>query len=141
MQCTQGFVAMMKRNSIIRVRKVGGKKNLSLRNCCGLFQVKARFSRPKNMVASDPSDVTKDMPQDPIERKVSEDAPDKGYNYILPLIMFKSGVLINQSTQFSLMHSLGVPLVCMRSFRLIDFMVLELWRRHTHTPHTHTDLY
>ena len=38
------------------------KKKLSLRNRCGLFQVKARLSRPKNMAASDPSEVTKDEP-------------------------------------------------------------------------------
>ena len=38
------------------------RKMLSLRNCCGLFQVKAWWSRPKNMVASDPSEVTLDTP-------------------------------------------------------------------------------
>ena len=29
------------------------------------------------------------------------------------------------------MHSLGVLLVCMQSFRVLGFMVLELWRRRT----------
>ena len=51
----------------------------------------------------------------------------------MPLIMFKRRVLINPNTQFSLLHFLGVPFVCMQSFRLIGFMVLELWRRHTDT--------
>ena len=54
------------------------------------------------------------------------------------LIIFKMGVLMNPNTQFSLMHSLGVPLVCMQSFRLLGFMVCELWRS-THTrTHAHT---
>ena len=43
------------------------KKTLSLRNHCGLFQVKARLSRPKNMAASDSREVTEDMPQEPTE--------------------------------------------------------------------------
>ena len=34
------------------------KITLSLRNRCGLFQDDAWLSRPKNMVASDPSEVT-----------------------------------------------------------------------------------
>ena len=38
------------------------KKTLSLRNHCGLFQVKAWLSRPKNMAASDPSELTQEMP-------------------------------------------------------------------------------
>ena len=38
------------------------KYTFSLRNCCGLFQIKAWLSRPKNMVASDPSEVTQDTP-------------------------------------------------------------------------------
>ena len=42
-----------------------GKKTLAFRNRCGLFQVKAWLSRPKNMVASDPSEVTQEMPSDP----------------------------------------------------------------------------
>ena len=46
------------------------------------------------------------------------------------VIIFKRGVLIHPSTQFSFMHSLWVPFVCMQSFRLIGFMVLELWRTH-----------
>ena len=40
---------------------------------------------------------------------------------------------MNKNTQFSVIHFLGVFLVCMRSFRLIGFMVLELWRRHIHS--------
>ena len=36
------------------------KKTLSLRNRCGLFQVKAWLNRPKNMAASDPSEVTQE---------------------------------------------------------------------------------
>ena len=44
------------------------KHTLSLRNRCGLFQVKAWLSRSKNMVASDPSEITQDTPQDPRER-------------------------------------------------------------------------
>ena len=59
--------------------------------------------------------------------------PDEGYNEIRPLIIFKRCVLINLNAQFSLLHFLGVFLVCMQRFRLIGFMVLELWRRHTHT--------
>ena len=39
-----------------------GKKTLSLRNHCGLFQVVAWLNRPKNKVASDPSYVTQEMP-------------------------------------------------------------------------------
>jgi len=65
--------------------------------------------------------------------EVSEDAPDKGCNYVRPLIIFKTGVLINPNNQFSVMHFLGVFFVCMQSFRLLGFMVLELWRRHTDT--------
>ena len=42
------------------------------------------------------------------------------------MIIFKRGVLINLNTQFSLLHFLGVFLVCLQSF-----MVLELWMRHT----------
>ena len=68
---------------------------------------------------------------------MSEDVPDKGYNSIRPLIIFKRGVLINPNTQFSLIHALEVPLVNMQSFRLLDFMTLGLWRTHAHT-HTHT---
>ena len=49
------------------------KKRLSLRNRCGLFQVKAWLSRPKNMVASDPSEVTQEMPQDPRQSGVVAD--------------------------------------------------------------------
>ena len=44
------------------------KKTLVLRNRCGLFQVEAWLSRPKNMVASDPSEVTRDISSDPRER-------------------------------------------------------------------------
>ena len=47
-------------------------KTLSFRNRCGLFQVKALLSRPKNVVASDPSEVTQKMSSDP-ESEVSED--------------------------------------------------------------------
>ena len=36
------------------------QKTLSLRNHCGLFQVKALLSRPKNMAVSDPSEVTQE---------------------------------------------------------------------------------
>ena len=43
------------------------KKTLSLRNRCGLFQVKAQLNRPKNMVASDPGEVTQETPKDPRE--------------------------------------------------------------------------
>ena len=43
-------------------------KTLLLKNRCGLFQVKVWLSRPKNMVASDLSEVTQDMPEDPRER-------------------------------------------------------------------------
>ena len=52
------------------------------------------------MAIFDPSEVTQDVPQDPIESEVSEDAPDKGYNEIRPLIIFKRGVLINPTTNF-----------------------------------------
>ena len=38
------------------------KKTLSLINRCGLFQVKAWLSRPKNRVASDLSEGTQDTP-------------------------------------------------------------------------------
>jgi len=38
------------------------RKTLSWRNRCGLFQVKAWLSRPKNMAASDPGEVTQEMP-------------------------------------------------------------------------------
>ena len=38
--------------------KESEKKSLSFRNRCGLFQIKALLSRPKNMAASDPSEVT-----------------------------------------------------------------------------------
>ena len=55
-------------------------------------------------------------------REVTEVSPDKIYN---------------PNTEFSLMHFLGVPLACVQSFRLLGFMVLELWRRHTDT-YTHT---
>ena len=55
------------------------RKTLSLRNRCGLFQVKAWLSRQKNMVASDPSLVTEDTHKDPRERGV-RGLPDKGYN-------------------------------------------------------------
>ena len=41
------------------------KKNLSLRNCCSLFQVRTWLSRPKNIAASDPSEVTQEIPEDP----------------------------------------------------------------------------
>ena len=41
------------------------KKTLLFRNRCGLFQVNAWLSRLKNMVASDPSEVTQETPQDP----------------------------------------------------------------------------
>ena len=52
------------------MRKV--KKTLSLRNRCGLFQVRAWLSRPKNMAASDPIDVTQEVPED-TESEVAED--------------------------------------------------------------------
>jgi len=42
-------------------------QTLSLRNHYGLFQVKAWLNRPKYMVASDRSEVTKDTPFYPIE--------------------------------------------------------------------------
>ena len=78
----------------------------------------------------------------PIESEVAEDAPDKGYNEIRPLIIFQRSVLINPNTQFSLLHFLGVFLGCMQSFRLLGFIVLELWRRHPDTfTHTHIDIY
>ena len=51
-----------------------------LKNRCGLFQIKAWLSSPKNMVASDPNEVTQDAPKDTIESKVAKDAPDKEYN-------------------------------------------------------------
>jgi len=51
----------------------GKKTTLSLRNCCGLFQLKACLSRPKNMTASDPSEVTQDVPEDLTESKVAKD--------------------------------------------------------------------
>ena len=38
------------------------QKTLSLRNRRGLFPVKAWLSRPNNMVASDPSEVTQETP-------------------------------------------------------------------------------
>ena len=57
------------------------KKNpkLSLINRCGLFQVKAWLSRPKNVAASDPSSVTQDIPSDLGERG-GRGAPDEGYD-------------------------------------------------------------
>ena len=38
------------------------KKTLSFRNCCRMFQVEEWLSRPKNMAASDPSEVTQETP-------------------------------------------------------------------------------
>ena len=55
------------------------KQTLSLKNCCGLFRVKARLSRPKNMVASEPSEVTQETPKDPRERG-GQESPDEGFN-------------------------------------------------------------
>ena len=43
-------------------KESGKKKTSSIINHCGLFQVKAWLSRPKNMAASDPSEVTKETP-------------------------------------------------------------------------------
>ena len=48
------------------------KKTLSLRNRCGLFQVKAWLSRPENMAVSDPREVTQETPLNP-ESEVAED--------------------------------------------------------------------
>ena len=73
-------------------------------------------------------------------RVVTEDAPDKGYNIIRPLMFLKGGVLMNPNTQFSVLHFLRVFLVCMQSFRLLGFMALELLRRHTDTL-TPVDIY
>ena len=53
----------------------------------------------KNMVASDPNEVTQDMPEVPREWG-GWGSPDKGHNLIMPLIIFKRGVLINPNTQF-----------------------------------------
>ena len=36
--------------------------NMSIRNRSGLFQVRAWLRRPKNMAASDPSEVTQETP-------------------------------------------------------------------------------
>ena len=49
------------------------KETLSLRNCCGLFQVKAWSSRPKTHGGFRPQ---RGYPG----KWVTEDAPDKGYN-------------------------------------------------------------
>ena len=38
------------------------EKTLSLRNCCGLFQVKAWLKKANSMAASDPSEATHNMP-------------------------------------------------------------------------------
>ncbi len=46
------------------------------------------------------------------------------------LVIFKRCVHINPNIQFSFMHSLGFPLVCMQSLGPLRFMVLDLW---THT--------
>ena len=52
------------------------------------------------------------------------------------------GVLINPNIQFSLLYFCGVFLVCMQSFRIPGFIVLELWRRCTDVhPQTHIDIY
>ena len=45
---------------VLLVRKVK-RITLSGRNRCGLFQIKTWLSRPKNMEASDPSEVTQEM--------------------------------------------------------------------------------
>ena len=77
-------------------------------------------------------------------RVVTEDAPDKGYNIIRPLMFLKGGVLMNPNTQFSVKHFLGVPLVYIQRFRLLGFIVLGLWKRHTDThtdTQTHTHLF
>ena len=55
------------------------KLTLSLINRCVLFQVNVRLSRPTNMAASDSSEVTQEMPQDPRERG-GRGSPDEGYN-------------------------------------------------------------
>ena len=52
------------------------KNTLSLKNLCGLFQVKAWLSRPKNMVASDPSEVTQETHKDQ-ESEVAKDCMTK----------------------------------------------------------------
>ena len=49
------------------------KKPLTLRNHCGLFQVKAWLSRPKNMATSDSREVTRETPKDHMQREVAED--------------------------------------------------------------------
>ena len=50
----------------------GKKKTLSLRNRCGLFEVEALLSRPKNMAASDPSRLPRKCLQTP-DSEVAED--------------------------------------------------------------------
>ena len=48
------------------------KKTLSLRNRCGLFQIKTWLNRLENMAASDPNEVTQETPKD-AESEVAED--------------------------------------------------------------------
>ena len=55
------------------------KKTLSERSHCHLFQVKTWLRRPKNMAASDPSEVTKETPFDP-RQQGGRGSPDEGYN-------------------------------------------------------------
>ena len=55
------------------------KKTLSLRIRCGLFDVKSWLSRPENMAATDPSEVTQETPEDPRQRG-GQGSPDEGYN-------------------------------------------------------------
>ena len=52
------------------------KKKLSLRNRCGLFQVKAWLSRPEKNGGLRSQDAF----SDPIASEVAKDVPDKGYN-------------------------------------------------------------
>ena len=54
--------------------------SLAVINCCGLFQLEALLSRPNKMANLDPRVVTQDVPEDPIESEMAEDAPNKGYN-------------------------------------------------------------
>ena len=78
-RCIQRFIVMMNKHSIIWVRKVK-KITLSLRNRCGLFQVKAWLSRPKkNMAASDPSEGYPGNALRPREWG-GWGSPDEGYN-------------------------------------------------------------
>ena len=72
------------------------------------------------MAASDLREVTQDMPSDPKERG-GRGLPNKGYNSIRQLIIFKRGVLINPNTQFSFLHFLSSFLSKLAKFQADSF--------------------